>query len=152
MKFCTSLAIACMAVTTCAGQLKVIKPEALYQAVQRAQDEQKFLYVAFLGDGWSVSCKKFKSQVLETPQFREFANLNLVYFPVEARRKPKLTSEETATLQSWVIHFDVKSYPTLILLAPDGQEMLRHGFKDIEAADYVGLLKAVLPDRISQRS
>lgn len=103
------------------------------------------MLVAFLGEGWSVNCMRFKEAVLDTDAFREFAKERLVYFPVEARRKPKLSSEETAVLQSWVIHFDIRSYPTLILIAPDGQEILRHGYKDLGVEDYIRLLQAILP-------
>lgn len=136
------------------GDNKVVylEAEALFKAAEKARVENKYILAAFLGDGWSVSSGKFKSQVLETSVFREFADNDLVYFPVEARRRPKLSSAETAVLQSWVINFDIKSYPTFILLAPDGQELLRHGYKDIDPMEYVDLLRAALPDRVSQRN
>lgn len=118
---------------------------ALETASRRASDENKHMLVAFLGEGWSLGCKKFKQSVLETGEFKEFAAEYLVYFPVEARRRPKLSPEETAVLQSWVIHFDIGTYPTVILLAPDGQEILRHGYRDIDAAAYIRLLKAIMP-------
>lgn len=117
------------------------------EVVTRSRTENKHLLVAFLGEGWSVSSKKFKEAVLSSPTFKDFAERHLIYFPIEARRKPKLTSEETAVLQSWVIHFDIKSYPTLILIAPDGQELLRHGYRDLDAVEYINLLKAILPKR-----
>ena len=122
-----------------------IEKVALERASQQAVVENRHMLVAFLGEGWSVNCMKFKEAVLDTHAFREFANERLVYFPVEARRKPKLSSEETAVLQSWVIHFDIKSYPTLILIAPDGQEILRHGYKDLDVKAYIKLLQAILP-------
>ena len=99
-----------------------------------------------------MKCKKFKEAVLKSRLFQDFAEEKLVYFPVEARRTPKLTSDETATLQSWVIHFDIKDYPTFILIAPDGEELLRHGYKDVDAVAYVQLLDAVLPDSVNQQN
>ena len=123
-----------------------IEKGALEEATQRAAIEKKHMLVAFLGEGWSVNCKKFKESVLDTPEFREFAEKYLIYFPVEARRKPKLSSDETAVLQSWVVHFDIKSYPTVILIAPDGQEVLRHGYRELVVKDYMQLLQAILPE------
>lgn len=125
-----------------------IEKEALAQATREARSENKHMLVAFLGEGWSVSSRRFKERVLATERFREFAQQNLVYFPVEARSKPKLSSEETAVLQSWVIHFNIKAYPTLILIAPDGEELLRHGYKDLDAETYIQLLKAILPKNL----
>ncbi len=122
-----------------------LEAESLERAAATARSENRHMLIAFLGEGWSVRCKRFKEQVLETMEFEDYARDHLVYFPVEARRRPKLTSEETAVLQSWVVHFDIKAYPTFILLAPDGQELLRHGYKDMNAREYVELLQAILP-------
>jgi thioredoxin-related protein len=125
---------------------KGIHPEALEEAVSEARKEGKYLYVAFLGEGWSLSCKRFKATILESSSFKQFSEENLVYLPVEARRKPKLTPGEVAVLQSWVIHFDVKAYPTLIIIAPDGEELLRHGYRDLTPEAYIELLNNILPD------
>ena len=122
-----------------------LREGAVEEARQQALEEGKYLYVAFLGQGWSVSCRRFQEAVLEDPRFQAFAKSHLVYFPVLARRKPPLSKEETAVLQSLVIHFDIKSYPTLILVAPDGQELLRHGYRELDAGTYVDLLRSLLP-------
>jgi thioredoxin-related protein len=128
-----------------AGGMNLLE-EDLLDVSSKAQESGKYLYVAFLGDGWSVSSKRFKEGVLDTPEFKQFAEDRLLYCPVLARRTPKLSKDETAHLQSLVIHFDIKSYPTLILLAPDGTEVLRHGYREVSAEAYISLLKAVLPD------
>lgn len=117
----------------------------LEEALEQAREESKLLYVAFLGEDWSLSSKRFRQTVLSSEAFTAFAADAAIYYPVMARRKPPLTKEETAQLQALVIHFDIKSYPTLIILAPDGQELLRHGYKELSAEDYVALLRAVLP-------
>jgi protein disulfide-isomerase len=117
----------------------------LEQSLELSKTTGKPLYVVFSGSDWSLSSKRFQERVLDTEAFKAFAGENLVYFPVEARRKPPLTKEETAKLQAWVIHFDIKTYPTVILLAPGGQEIIRHAYKDVEADAYIDLLKAILP-------
>jgi hypothetical protein len=122
-----------------------LKKGFLEASMDQARSENKHLYVAFLGEGWSLSSKRFKETNLNDPSFLELARQDLVYFPVEARRTPKLSPSETAVLQSWVIHFNIKSYPTLILLAPDGQELLRHGYREMSGPDYVQLLRSILP-------
>jgi hypothetical protein len=114
-------------------------------AVTEAQQSGKTLFVAFLGDGWSVSSKRFQEAVLDDPEFKAFASSRLVYCPVLARSHPKLGKTQTARLQSLVIHLDIKSYPTFILIAPDETEILRHGYRDETAKEYVALLEALLP-------
>ena len=139
------LAILALGLLCPAASSARLQEGALEAARKQALAEGKYLYVAFLGEGWSVSCKRFQEKVLDDPLFKQFARDHLVYFPVQARRKPPLSKEETAVLQSWVIHFDIKAYPTLILIAPDGNELLRHGYKDLDGPDYVDLLRNLLP-------
>jgi thioredoxin-related protein len=120
-----------------------------HEARQQAEAGGRHLYVAFLGEGWSMASDRFQATILQSPEWKAFAGDHLVYCPVLARRKPKLSKDETARLQALVIHFDVKAYPTLILLAPDGNEILRHGYREDSAGDYVALLEAILPPRPS---
>jgi thioredoxin-related protein len=124
---------------------KELIPFPLEEAYQRAYSQDKLLLIAFLGDGWSVASEKFSTQTLESKEFCHFTRESIIYFPVIARKKPKLTKEETAILQSLVVYFDVKSYPQLILIGPDGNEILRHGYRDIKGESYVQLLKTLNP-------
>ena len=119
-------------------------------ALTVAQEEQKCLYIAFLGDGWSVSSKRFRRHILESNAFSEFAANQLLYCPVLARRTPKLGKKETARLQALVIHLDIKSYPTIVLLAPDGKEILRHGYRDDSPEEYTTLLQTVIPGGLAE--
>lgn len=114
-------------------------------ALNQARESGKHLYVAFLGEGWSLSCKRYQKQILDSPEFRALASDRLLYCPVSARGEKALSKKAAARLQALVIHFDIKSYPTLILIAPDGREILRHGYREDAPADYVNLLKAILP-------
>jgi len=122
-----------------------LAPGAWEAARADAETEGKPILVAFLGSGWSLSSDKFNEAVLESAAFRDFAEANLVYFPIEARRKPKLSKSETAVLQSLVILFNVKSYPTILLLGPDGREWLRHGYRELTPRDYVQTLQQIIP-------
>jgi thioredoxin-related protein len=104
----------------------------------------RHIYLAFTGEGWSVQSKRFKENVLQTPAFESFAKQHLVDGRAVSRRKPKLSKEEIAHLQALVIHFDIQSWPTFILCAPDGSEIIRHGYKDLNGQEYVLLLKTLL--------
>lgn len=120
-------------------------PYPLETAYERARAEGKPLLVAFLGTGWSLASDKFRERVLESAEFEAFAAEALIWYPVHARRKPKLSKAETATLQSMVIHFDVMAYPVILFLGPDGTEWLRHGYLDTTAGEYVESLRALMP-------
>lgn len=130
-----------------ASQSRPVIFSPLSDVLQQARQSRKPVLVAFLGMDWSVACKRLHREVLQSPEFRKFAEDHLLYWPVNARRKPPLVKKERATLQSLVIHFDIQSYPTLILLDPDGNERFRHGYRDFTATEYVDLLRAILPPK-----
>jgi len=115
------------------------------EILDEAKDSKRHLYVAFLGDGWSLSSKRFEERLLQTPEFEAFAAGHLLRATVRARTQPRMPPAETARLQSLVIHLDIRSYPTLLIIAPDGREVLRHGYREEDPESYVGLLKALLP-------
>lgn len=116
----------------------------LATALEVAASSGQHLHLAFMGEGWSMASGRFQSEVLQSASFQEFAGAHLVEAQVFSRRNPKLTKAETARLQALVIHFDIQSWPTLILLGPDGTEILRHGYKDLSGEAYVALLRQLL--------
>lgn len=124
-----------------------IKETALEEALAKSSSEGKHLLVAFLGTGWSMSSKRIQQNILEDPKFLEYAEKELVVLALEARRKPAMTKEETKIFHTWVTRFNVMTYPTLILLAPDEQEVFRHGYKELDAETYVDLLRNIIPPR-----
>jgi thioredoxin-related protein len=113
--------------------------------LQAAAGQNRHVLVAFLGEDWSVACKRFKEDILEAPEFQAFAEKRLVYCPVKAHRMSSHAKQEAAKLHSLVIHFDIKEYPTILLFSPDGTELLRHGYRELPATEYVNLLEAILP-------
>lgn len=122
-----------------------LTPSPLEEVMLQARQTGKPVLVAFLGPDWSVACRNFQQRVLSSDAFTSFARERIHYWPVLARRQPKLEKEERARLQALVIHFDIKAYPTILLLDPDGTERLRHGYREISGKEYVRLLKALLP-------
>ncbi|NBD38070.1 MAG: hypothetical protein GVY10_05840 [Verrucomicrobia bacterium] len=122
-----------------------LTPSPLEEVMLQSRETGKPVLVAFLGPDWSVACRKFQQRVLSSDAFTSFAREHLLYWPVQARRQPRLQKKERARLQALVIHFDIRAYPTILLLDPDGTERLRHGYREISGKAYVRLLEALLP-------
>jgi hypothetical protein len=123
-----------------ADPLDLLKTD-LSMALGEAASTGRHLHIAFIGEGWSMTSNRFMETVLQSETFIAFAEAHLVQTEVRSRRKPKLTKAETARLQSLVIHFDIKSWPTVILIGPDGTEVLRHGYKDLSGEAYAATLQ-----------
>jgi hypothetical protein len=118
---------------------------SLEEAMLESRKDGKHLLIAFLGTGWSMSSDRFRERILQSPVFKQYAENELVLLQLEARRKPPLSKEEKKILHEWVAQLDIMTYPTLILLAPDGQEVFRHGYKELDAEAYVQLLQSIIP-------
>lgn len=124
-----------------------LSEDAVDNAMKEALTEGKHLLVAFLGTGWSMSSDRMNRKIFQDPSFKDYAANELIVLLLEARRKPPLSKEETKIFHEWVTQFDIMSYPTVILLAPDGQEVFRHGYRELDANAYVELLSNVIPER-----
>lgn len=120
--------------------------------IEVAAESKRHILVAFLGEDWSVASERFRSNIFESTAFREFADERLVFCPVDAHRMASRAKTRAAKLQSLVIHFEIKAYPTIILLAPTGEELLRHGFRDDSPERYTALLEAILPQPPAARN
>jgi len=117
-----------------------------YEAAQaEAMATGKTVYLAFLGEDWSVASKAWVRDIMDSEAFQALAAERLVVLTVDANLSEQPDKRREAHLQALTITYNIKSYPTLILVAPDGREILRHGHRTISAPDYVAALEAVLP-------
>ena len=94
-------------------------------AKEKAKQENKFVLLFFTGSDWCPWCKKLRGEVLDQPQFADFAAGKFV--PVEAdfpRYKPigHLQRQANLALQK---QYHVSGYPSVLILNPDGRELHR---------------------------
>src|SRR5688572_14674625 len=95
-------------------------------ARNQARKENKVILLDFTGSDWCPPCKRLKAEVFDTPQFDEFARKKLVLlevdFPRDKSKLDAMTQAENAKLKQ---RFGVNSYPTVILLDQNSQELGR---------------------------
>jgi protein disulfide-isomerase len=94
-------------------------------AKTRAAAERKLILMDFTGSDWCGWCIKMKRETLTKKAFLDFAEKNLVLVEVdfpERKRQPEALKKANAALME---QFKVESYPTLVVLGPDGKELGR---------------------------
>ena len=116
------------------------------EARNQARKENKVILLDFTGSDWCPPCKRLKAEVFDTPQFDEFARKKLVLLEVDfPRDKSKLdaaTHAENAKLKQ---RFRVNSYPTVILLDQNSQELGRMtGFGGTSPEAYIQRIEGYL--------
>ncbi len=88
----------------------------LDQPVAKAQLNNKPILLFFTGSDWCGWCKKFDQEALSTPEFREYAEKNLILVEIDF---PKQTPQSDAIKKAnaaWQERFKITGFPTLILL------------------------------------
>ncbi len=110
--------------------LSSIWSDDLDRALFRAQEDQKILVVAFLGDGWCPWAEKLKGDVLNSPHFlnrlKGIAHCAAVTLDEE-------DSEHNKQMRSI---FHIEQSPTLVLFDYSQEEIARLGFLPLSAQDY----------------
>jgi thioredoxin-related protein len=98
---------------------------SLANAEATARKENKIVLLDFTGSDWCIWCKRFKAEVLDTPEFQQYAAKNAVLveldFPRHTEQAAALKAANTALKNQFAIH----GFPTFIALDKDGKEIGR---------------------------
>ncbi len=99
---------------------------------QKAQEEanHKLLLLDFTGSDWCGFCFQLDKAILSQPQFKEYANKNLVLVEIDfPRRGGSRWNAQPAALkkqnQELAEQYQVQGFPTLVVLDGDGKTVWR---------------------------
>jgi protein disulfide-isomerase len=94
-------------------------------SIARAKAENKLVLLDFTGSDWCPPCKALQKEVLSQPEFKAYAESNLIYHVVDFPQKFQLPPDVTATNKLLAEKFSVEGFPTLIALDGQGNQILR---------------------------
>lgn len=98
-------------------------------ALSQAKSSGKPIVLFFTGSDWCGWCKKLEEEALNTPEFRQLAGDKFIFvlldFPMNKPTDPKVV-EQNKQLQQ---RFNIKGYPTLIILDKDGNQIGSTGYR-----------------------
>jgi thioredoxin-related protein len=97
----------------------------LPKAQAQAKAENKTVLLDFTGSDWCGWCKKFKAEALNTEEFKTYAAKNLVLVEVDFPHKTELAAELKKANTELKTKYDVKGFPTFVVLNADGKEIGR---------------------------
>ena len=100
------------------------------QAQGLAQKENKLVMLDFTGSDWCIWCKKLHNEVFSTSEFQDYANKNLVLVTVDFPRQKKLSEEQTKANKELAQKYNIKGYPTVIVLNGDGKKVGELSYSD----------------------
>jgi thioredoxin-related protein len=112
----------------------------LPKAQAQAKKENKLVMLDFTGSDWCGWCIRLNKEVFSKPEFAEYAKKNLVLVEVDFPRNKKQTEAQKEANQALQKQYKIDSYPTLIVLNPEGRQVATLSYDD--AVEKPGPLKA----------
>ena len=90
-------------------------------ALATAAKENKKVLLDFTGSDWCGWCIRLKKETFDQPQFKEFADKNLVLVEVDFPQGKTLSPEVKKQNDSLQEKYSVQGFPALVLLDPQGK-------------------------------
>ncbi len=126
--------------------------ENIDKAKAEAKETNKPMLLNFSGSDWCIWCKKLNSEVLSKSTFEEYAKDNLVLvsvdFPQFASQNDDLKNQNQELAQT----YNIKGFPTVVLLSSDGKEIGRTGYQPGGPEKYIEHLKSIIQTSLSDKS
>lgn len=94
-------------------------------AKKMAAAQNKRLLVLFTGTDWCPPCQSFQSEVAYNADFLKIFSTSFVFVKVDWLRNRPQPPAEAARVNALRREYGVASYPTLMVLAADGTQLMR---------------------------
>jgi protein disulfide-isomerase len=98
------------------------------KAQTQAKTEKKRVLLDFTGSDWCSWCIKLHKEVFSQPEFTAYAEKNLVCVEVDFPTKKKLEAAQKEANDALAKEYDIKGYPTIIVLDGDGKKVGELGY------------------------
>ncbi|MPQ46275.1 thioredoxin fold domain-containing protein [Marinifilum sp. N1E240] len=119
----------------------------LEEALNQAKENNKHVLINFSGSDWCRSCILLKKTILNTSEFKSFADKELVILDVDFPRlkKNRLSKEQTAKNEALAEKYNKKGqFPTIILLDKEGKVVGKTGYKKLSPAQYIAHIESII--------
>ncbi len=97
----------------------------LPKAQAQAKSENKIVLMDFTGSDWCGWCIKFRKEVLDTPEFQEYAAKNVVLVELDYPHKKVQDADLKTANAALKKQYKISGFPTLIVLDKNGKEIGR---------------------------
>ncbi len=98
------------------------------QAQDEAKSNKKLLLLDFTGSDWCGWCIRLEKEVFSKPEFKEYANKNLVLLEVDFPRAKEQTGAQRAENSDLAEKYEIQGYPTIIVLDGEGKKIGEFGY------------------------
>jgi thioredoxin-related protein len=111
--------------------------DSITEAIQQAEAENKMILLDFTGSDWCEWCHRLENEVFDTRTFKNWSEDNVVKVFLDFPRG--IDQEDDTKLQNQLLQqmLGVQGYPTVWLLDSDLTPLLRTGYREGGADEYI---------------
>ncbi|MEY2586040.1 MAG: hypothetical protein QOD80_2066 [Verrucomicrobiota bacterium] len=102
---------------------------SLDQAQKEAQSKHKLLLMDFTGSDWCGWCIMLDKEVFSKPEFKEYANKNLVLLELDFPRSKRMPPEITAQNERLMMKYGIQGFPTVVVFDSEGKPLGALGYQ-----------------------
>lgn len=111
-----------------------------------ARASGKYMLLDFSGSDWCGWCIRLEKEVFSQDAFKDYAKENLVSVLVDFPRAKNQSKELIQQNLELVRKYEIKGYPTIIVLSPNGEPVAKTGYLQGGPWEYVRHLKKIIED------
>lgn len=119
----------------------------LAKAKAHAMENSQDILMVFAGSDWCKPCIQFKKDILQSREFESQVGdkITVLYLDFPARRKNKLSKEQTAHNEALAERFNKSgAFPKIVLLDVDENILASPSFKGQSAVKFISELQPAL--------
>lgn len=116
---------------------------SLPTAQAKAKEGAKMVLLDFTGSDWCGWCKRLTKEIFQTPEFTEYAKKNLELVEVDFPQRKKQTAELKRANEALQSQFQVRGYPTLIILNSAGKKIGELGYQEGGPKPFIAQLEKI---------
>lgn len=113
-------------------------------AKAKAVAEQKPMLLDFTGSDWCGWCIKLDKEVFSQQAFQAYAADSLVLVELDFPRRKAQSDELKAQNEALAQKYNIRGFPTIVVLSPEGELLERTGYRPGGPEAYVDHLKAIV--------
>ena len=120
----------------------------LDEALAKAASEKKKVYACFSGSDWCGWCKRLESEILSKDAFLSAAEKDFVLVYIDSPSNENLLSPWAKEHNPKLVKkYEIKGFPTALVLDKDGKVLATTGYKRLPPQKYASHLKAIVKNR-----
>jgi protein disulfide-isomerase len=96
------------------------------KAQEEAKANHKLVLLEFTGSDWCGFCFQLDRAILSQPQFKDYANKNLILVEIDFPRRKAQSIETRKQNAELAERYQVDGFPTLVVLNSEGKAVWRY--------------------------